>query len=145
MVAIYLWLWSSFVRAPYRVPSLAPNRLWRLGRTSLGKLESPHGFYASDATTGLYSALFGRDSLWVLLVLIETLELHQFASFAAWVQESAGRILRSLCDTQGTRVDDAVEDQPGKIVHEFREELDQRLVVGPKQVGSADGRTVAGG
>jgi hypothetical protein len=128
MVLIYLWLWSSFVRAPYQVPSLAPNRLWRLGRTSLGELESLHGFYASDAATGLYSAFFGRDSLWVLLILIETTELHQSPSFAAWVQESAGRTLRSLCDTQGTRVNDAVEEQPGKIVHEFREELDQRLV-----------------
>ena len=55
-----------------------------------------------------FATLFGRDSLITAL------------SVLPFNPGIAGRTLRMLARTQGARVDDARDEQPGKIVHELR-------------------------
>ncbi len=55
-----------------------------------------------------YSAPFGRDSI---IVSLQTLPLNP---------RVAADTLRYLARTQGTAVDEATEEQPGKIMHELR-------------------------
>jgi glycogen debranching enzyme len=55
-----------------------------------------------------FATLFGRDSL------LTSLSVLQFNP------EIAGRTLRTLATLQGTKVDEARDEQPGKIVHEMR-------------------------
>ena len=107
-------------------PNLA--RMWRLGREKLSELESPFGFDASDQQTGLYAALFGRDSLWILSFLLEAAERDPTGECASWVERQGSKILEGLCDFQGQDVHDSIEEQPGKIIHEYREKLDSRLI-----------------
>jgi hypothetical protein len=142
LVSAYLWLWFSFVQTPYAEPRVEVGRLWTLGRDSLRELEAPYGFQASEGATGLYSALFGRDSLWTLLLLLEAADLRRSPSFSDWVRERGELILRSLAESQATAEDDAVEAQPGKIVHELREHLDRRLV--EMEMPFAGGKSYAG-
>jgi glycogen debranching enzyme len=110
-------------------PSPDPQALWDLGWNCLRALERPYGFAASDEQ-GLYPALFGRDSLWILLFLMETTRLHRSQRFAAWVRDAGRRVLTALADRQGSWLNDEVEEQPGKIPHEVRDRkvLPARLV-----------------
>lgn len=118
------------------------SALWRLGYNGLLKLQSPYGFDASDRETGLYATLFGRDSLWMLLFLLEVIRLRPTPSLVSWVEGTSSQILLGLCRFQGTTVDDTIEEQPGKIIHEYREHLDERLIeMGVPFVG---GRTYIG-
>ncbi len=55
-----------------------------------------------------FATLFGRDSL------LTSLSVLQFSP------DIAGRTLRTLAALQGTKVDEARDEQPGKIVHEMR-------------------------
>jgi glycogen debranching enzyme len=55
-----------------------------------------------------FATLFGRDSL------LTSLSVLQFNP------DIAGRTLRTLAALQGTKVDEARDEQPGKIVHEMR-------------------------
>ena len=85
----------------------------------LDELQGPTGLRASGAT-GRYHALFGRDSLWSVLLVLEAARLRPHdGELAGWVAQLAGRSLQVLAATQGTRLDDDSEEQPGKIVHEW--------------------------
>jgi glycogen debranching enzyme len=101
--------------------------VWDFAYRHLRELQTPYGFAASDAATGHYAALFGRDSLWILMFLLEAASRRSSPAFNEWVEAKATAIFRELCDSQGTRVYDLTEEQPGKIIHESREQLDQRL------------------
>jgi glycogen debranching enzyme len=90
------------------------------------ELRRPFGFAASEARTGLYNTLFGRDSLWTLIFLFEACRLDLESVSFAWIEEAAKDTLNSLCLLQGERENDVIEEQPGKIIHEFREEVDER-------------------
>jgi glycogen debranching enzyme len=68
--------------------------------------EQGHDFFAAGVPW--YVALFGRDSL---LASIETLPYQSHV---------AADTLRLLASHQGTRIDDARDEQPGKIPHEIR-------------------------
>lgn len=99
-----------------------------MGQRSLLELSSPFGFNASEGETGLYPAIFGRDSLWTLLLMLEACALHSSGSLSEWTEESGSRILTTLAQFQGVGVNDLIEEQPGKIMHEFHSgELDARL------------------
>jgi glycogen debranching enzyme len=102
--------------------------LWNLGLAKLKELQSPYGFNASEHVTGLYDALFGRDSLWVLILLLEASKFNPDSLFLDWIEEVGSLILTSLCQFQGNVVDHSVEEQPGKIIHEYHEYIDQRLL-----------------
>jgi glycogen debranching enzyme len=93
--------------------------LIEMGLDALDSLRSPHGFDASEAGSGLYPALYGRDSLWVLLLLQEAVDLSPHARVSALLADRAPLVLSSLAERQGTSVDDRVEEQPGRIPHEF--------------------------
>jgi glycogen debranching enzyme len=66
----------------------------------------------ADTHQGLFDAFFGRDSERVALDLIDT-----FPRLAATT-------LLKLAETQGLAYDTAREEEPGRIVHEVREEGD---------------------
>lgn len=93
--------------------------LVEMGVAGLQSLERDHGVDASDADSGLYPALYGRDSLWVLLLLERAAALWSDPRIDALLERLGPRILTSLAALQGTAVDDTVEEQPGKIPHEY--------------------------
>jgi glycogen debranching enzyme len=97
------------------------SRLTDRGLEALHSLRSPRGFDASDAASGLYPALYGRDSLWVLLLLSAALEIRPDERVAELLRDSGPLVLSSLAALQGSRVNDLVEEQPGRIPHEFHE------------------------
>lgn len=101
--------------------------LWDLGLASIDALESPTGYLSSDPETGLYATLFGRDSLWMLLLLLEAESNTTTASLSRRVESAGSRILTALARSQGKNFDDPTEEQPGKILHEYRKTLDDRL------------------
>jgi glycogen debranching enzyme len=101
--------------------------LWSDGWRALRGLETPAGFTASDRATGRYWALFGRDSIWILLFLLEAADRRGDPGFMSWVEERGNRIFASLSAHQGTSVDDFIEEEPGKIIHEFHEGADAEL------------------
>lgn len=113
-----------------------------LGYRGLLELRTDHGFDASDRASGTYAALFGRDSIWILLLLLEAVRIAEQPSVVALAEDAGALTLSSLARIQGDRFDDSVEEQPGKIVHEFRREMDERLT----QMGIPfrEGRSYAG-
>jgi glycogen debranching enzyme len=66
------------------------------------------GFFAAGAPW--YLTLFGRDSIWTARMLLPL------------DREPAGRTLRTLARRQGSRVNIAAAEEPGKILHEQRRE-----------------------
>lgn len=75
-----------------------------------------------------FMTLFGRDSLltsWMVLPLDASLALGT---------------LQTLARLQGTKVDPASEEEPGRILHEIRSELDTELALGGSNIyyGSVD-------
>jgi glycogen debranching enzyme len=115
-------------------------------RAWLDELQTPTGLRASSAT-GRYYALFGRDSLWSVLLALEAARLRpEDGDLAQWSVRLAERTLRVLAETQGTRRHDETEEQPGKIVHEYWPEPPRRLTQNGwplddagRYYGSADG------
>ena len=69
--------------------------------------ENDHGSFMM-AGIPWFATLFGRDSI------LTSLSVVQFNP------DIAGRTLRTLAALQGTTVDNARDEQPGKIVHEMR-------------------------
>jgi glycogen debranching enzyme len=109
------------------IARVTPNELWRFALQHLKQLRTDYGFAASDVETGLYAALFGRDSLWIVIFLLEAVSRTNLPRFRAWVEHAAVDAFRALAIHQGTCLCDEIEEQPGKIVHEFRDEIDDRL------------------
>lgn len=104
-----------------------PQRWWDFAFRHLTMLRRPWGFDASEAETGNYPALFGRNSLWILLLLLDAAKLVPDPSFKDWVRSACRDVLAALAAHQGRTTRDAIEEQPGKILHERRERLDGRL------------------
>ena len=90
-----------------------------MGLDGLERLATEYGVDASDAESGLYPALYGRDSLWVLLLLRHAAELRPDPRVEGLLQSLGPRILTSLAALQGSVVNDLVEEQPGRIPHEY--------------------------
>lgn len=95
-----------------------PSSASRSGRsdnlTVLSQLLSPEGWaYAStppveEGDPGRFHALFGRDSL---IFALQVLPVRP---------DVAAATLRALSALQGTRQDPVTEEQPGRILHEYR-------------------------
>lgn len=111
------------MRQQGRVKSVKPQALWNLGYTSLRRLrDDRYGFLASEGPTADYDSLFGRDSLWILIILLEVLETYEShvpGHFKDSLRDAGVTIIRKLCELQGERDDDVSEEQPGKIIHEY--------------------------
>lgn len=100
-------------------PPHSPARLMERARAWLDELQTPSGLRASSAA-GHYHAVFGRDTLWSVMLALEAARLRPGdADLARWVNELAARSLRALAAVQGALDRPANEEQPGKIVHEF--------------------------
>nr|BBH94276.1 hypothetical protein KTA_24750 [Thermogemmatispora argillosa] len=89
------------------------------GRAWLDELQTPAGLHASSASDH-YDALFGRDTLWSMLLVLEAARLRPTdQALASWAGEFAAQGLQALAATQGTTERDENEEQPGKIIHEY--------------------------
>jgi glycogen debranching enzyme len=93
--------------------------LRRSGLDALDRLRSEHGFDASDAESGLYPALYGRDSLWVLLLLAGAQDLVADGDVRELLETTGPVAMHALASLQGDQVDDRIEEQPGRIPHEY--------------------------
>jgi glycogen debranching enzyme len=88
----------------------------------LERVLSPEGWpYASSESVdaddpGRFHALFGRDSLITSLQLLPERP------------DVARATLRALASLQGVRDDAEVDEEPGKIVHEYRPDAEQRFI-----------------
>ncbi|HEY7350787.1 MAG TPA: hypothetical protein VH599_20930 [Ktedonobacterales bacterium] len=97
------------------------------GRAWLDELQTPIGLRASSAA-GRYHALFGRDTLLTVMLVLEAARLRPGdKSLGHWAANLAVSNLRKLSATQGTQERDENEEQPGKIVHECWPEVPARL------------------
>ncbi len=97
------------------------------GRTWLDELQTPIGLRASSAA-GRYHALFGRDTLLTMMLVLEASLLRSAdENLRRWAAELAIKNLRRLSATQGTQERAENEEQPGKIVHEYWPEIPDRF------------------
>jgi glycogen debranching enzyme len=97
------------------------------GRAWLDELQTPIGLRASSAA-GRYHALFGRDTLLTVMLVLEAAQLRPADErLAQWAADLATSSLSKLSATQGTQERDENEEQPGKIVHEYWPEIPDRL------------------
>jgi glycogen debranching enzyme len=128
-------------RVPQKLDTAA---LWDLGLHKLRELQMDYGFAASEADTGLFACLFGRDSLWTLLLVLDAAELREEREFNAWVEVAGATTLASLAAMQGSKVNDATEEQPGKVLHEYHPggRLEQRHI--DSGMPFEEGRTYSG-
>jgi hypothetical protein len=100
---------------PWEVPEVGPGRYRDLLQRSLADLDgllladpqAPSDRFAA-AGSPWFCTLFGRDSLWSARMLLPL------------STELAAGTLRALARRQGTQDDHRSEEEPGKIIHEFR-------------------------
>jgi glycogen debranching enzyme len=100
------------------------NALWQKGLRTLQSLQTPLGITASGQDDHFH-AIFGRDSLWTVLLALETGRSFQHTrqydrsghldSYLTWLHELASSVLLGLARLQGRVVNDANEEQPGWI------------------------------
>jgi glycogen debranching enzyme len=96
-------------RADHRLGPWLVRSLEDLEALWMATRDAPQdGFFAAGAPW--YLTLFGRDSIWTARMLLPL------------DREPAGRTLRTLARRQGTRVNIAAAEEPGKILHEQRRE-----------------------
>lgn len=125
---------------------LTPEILHALREQALKNLQSlqvPLGIMASGKDDHFH-AIFGRDSLWSILLALEagrvlrettrvegqehSSPLMHSADYDAWLHELAATVLRGLASLQGRVVNDANEEQPGRIVHEYWNPVPQHML-----------------
>jgi glycogen debranching enzyme len=82
----------------------------------LGPLLSPSGWPHASGGSGRFHALFGRDAAIASLAVLPARP------------DVARATLRQLAALQGSRNDDATDEEPGKIVHEWWPRAPARLV-----------------
>jgi glycogen debranching enzyme len=121
---------------------------WRDALRTLEALRSPLGVMASGQD-GHFHALFGRDALWTVLLALEAgralpselLTTEETpAGYSEWLAHLGSSVLRGLASLQGNRINDANEEQPGRIVHEFWEPVPPQMVQAHWPVVDGNGR-----
>ncbi len=123
--------------------------LWQKGLLDLQSLQTPLGITASSQNDQFH-AIFGRDSLWTVLLALEAARLLQqsaqpgdaalYTSYAGWLHDLSATVLRGLTVLQGTIVNDVNEEQPGRIVHEYWDSVPQRMIEARWPVADGQGR-----
>ncbi|HEY0753369.1 MAG TPA: amylo-alpha-1,6-glucosidase [Ktedonobacteraceae bacterium] len=132
---------SSSASSPLSYETLESLRIQAL--TSLQTLQTPLGIMASGQEDH-YHAIFGRDSLWSLLLALEAgllmkenkqarkqshvSRLESPSDYDAWLHELATTVLRGLASLQGQVVNDFIEEQPGRIIHEYWNPIPPRMI-----------------
>lgn len=103
------------------------NNWWQTGQETLQSLRIPLGITASRAGEHFH-AIFGRDSLWTILLALEAARLRpEDEEYQLWVRDFSTAVLRGMAHLQGTVENDYNEEQPGKIVHEYWDPIPQHL------------------
>lgn len=107
------------------------------GFTFLRSLQHPLGILASGQDDH-YNTIFGRDSLWSVLLALEAGRLLPESEKAdgkdgapgydSWLKGLVSAVLRGLAGLQGREVNDENEEQPGRIVHEYWNPVPQRML-----------------
>jgi len=133
---------------PYQVDlaidSEVLHTLWQKALAALQSLQTPLGVKASGQDDQFH-AIFGRDSLWTVLLALEADHLVQatetqitsmhasslsyLSSYHSWLHELAASVLRGLASLQGRVVNDINEEQPGRIIHEYWDPTPRRMIV----------------
>jgi glycogen debranching enzyme len=113
------------------------HTIWQKALHTLQSLQTPLGITASGQDDHFH-AIFGRDSLWTVLLAMEAGRLQQetalqdssahFVPYQTWLHELTSTVLRGLASLQGKVVNDRNEEQPGRIVHEFWDPIPQRMI-----------------
>lgn len=93
----------------------AHDNLWKLGVTSIQRLETEQGILASGRNE-VYGCIFGRDSLIVSLFLLKVYSKNKDPYFLQLVK----KILLNLAELQGREVNIESGEEPGKMIHEYR-------------------------
>lgn len=111
--------------------TLSAKELWEFAHRYLKELRTDYGFSATSRD-GIYAALFGRDSLWMLLFLLATVPIYRrlhptSLGFIQMVEQAGADVLTHLARHQGTRLHPATDEQPDKIPHEIRDTISDRL------------------
>src|SRR5579885_2059818 len=128
------------------------RNLWQKGLLALQSLQTPLGITASGHNDHFH-AIFGRDSLWTVLLALEADRLQQasqntfildthVASYHSWLHDLSHTVLRGLASLQGRVVNDVNEEQPGRIVHEYWDPVPERMIAArwpvPRYYGAFD-------
>ena len=123
--------------------------LWQKSLHDVQSLQTPLGITASSQDDHFH-AIFGRDSLWAVLLALEAGRFQQqraqtedaalVASYRSWLHELSASVLRGLTRLQGTVVNDVNEEQPGRIVHEYWNPVPPRMIEARWPVADGDGR-----
>jgi glycogen debranching enzyme len=113
------------------------HQLWQESLSTLQSLQTPLGVTASGPDDQFH-AIFGRDSLWTVLLSLEAGRLLQkptqkqrsidFPTYYNWLHDLSASVLRGLAHLQGKTVNDVNEEQPGRIVHEYWNPIPERML-----------------
>lgn len=125
------------------------HNLWQKGLFDLQSLQAPLGITASGQNDQFH-AIFGRDSLWTVLLALEAGRFQQqspqpggaalYTSYASWLHDLSTTVLLGLTGLQGAIINDANEEQPGRIVHEYWNPVPQRMIEARWPVADGHGR-----
>lgn len=100
---------------------------WKMGQQILKALRTPLGIMASSAGEQFH-ALFGRDSLWTIMLALEAAQLRpEDQEYRVWVHDLSSAVLRGLAELQGRVENDYNEEQPGKIIHEYWDPVPEHM------------------
>lgn len=88
-----------------------------IGRATIEELETTRGILASGKEE-IYGCIFGRDSLITALKLLSAHTRNPDPYLLVLVK----KILTSLVELQGTELNIESGEEPGKIIHEYRED-----------------------
>ena len=134
----------AFSQADLALDSEVLHTFWHNALAVLQSLQTPLGVTASGRDDQFH-AIFGRDSLWTVLLALEAGRLLQATKmqdekiytpslaypvdYHTWLHELAATVLRGLASLQGRVVNDFNEEQPGRIIHEYWDPVPQRMIV----------------
>ncbi len=102
--------------------------LWQTGYSTIQELEVESGILASGKDE-LYGCIFGRDSLITALLLLRAYEKKKDPYFL----DLPRKILLNIALLQGKEMNIESGEEPGKIIHEFRQEKHEHLTAHPEK------------
>jgi glycogen debranching enzyme len=98
------------------------SKLWNIGLLTLKELETEKGILASGKEE-IFGCIFGRDSLITSLSLLSTYKKTKDPYFLSLVK----KILTNLVELQGKEVNIQSGEEPGKCIHEYRQDGHEHL------------------
>lgn len=122
------WTVPEIDVADYRVVRLLKQSLDDLASLRMSASFAPDDVFLAAGAPWFFT-LFGRDSIWAARMMLPL------------GTELAAGTLRTLAALQGTKVDPATAEQPGKILHEVRRataEHEGGMVLPPVYYGTVD-------